>query len=523
MMPKLTWIPWVLTSVKNDDRKALRWGVAPSLALGIGGPDTLTLEYLHQEENDVPDVGIPFINGRPAEVARNLDYGLATDRFTAHVNIATARYAHQFGEAVKLSDTLRYADTAFSDIFNAPNFAYAGSAGAPGVSTPLASVLVGRDSPSSYGHRTNLTNQTDLTAKFHTGPVSHTLVAGMELSRETDNTVRLVNPFGTAAETPATSLLNPDPFEASVAQVGRTRAYTKAYGTAAYLIDTVHLGDRFDVIGGVRYDRFSAHYRPSALIPGVSASSLVPLDHVDHVWSPRASLVFRPKPDETFYLSYGTSFDPSAEALSLSSRTANLQPVIAKSYELGAKFGWLGGKLVTTAAVFRTQIDNAQVTDPDHPTQIVLAGNQRVDGVEIGITGRLTKHWEITAGYTFLDGKTLASTAAANVGKPLANTARNAANLWTEYEFSDNVELGVGGNYLGKRYADFAQQAVMPSYVIVNAMAAYTVNRHVTLRVNVNNVFNVLAWQNSYYASATENHAIPAPGRTALFTAGVTF
>ena len=500
-----------------------RWGVAPSIAVGINGPDTVTAEYYHQEETDVPDVGIPFINGKPAQVPRNSDYGLATDRFRTVVNIGTARYAHKFSSAVTFSDTLRYGDYTDFDRFNAPNFGYSDSPGAPTAATPLASVRVGRDSPSSSGHRTNLTNQTDLTARFATGSLRHTVIFSTEFSREQDNTIRYVNPFGDPGETPPTPLLTPSPAEVAPTGQPRIAGLTTANGAAAYLIDTVRIGDMFDVIGAIRYDRFSANYRPSALISGVSAASLVPLHHVDHQWSPRASLVFKPGEHQRFYASFGTSFDPSAEALSFSSKTANLAPVTAKSYEIGAKFDWLGGKLLTTAALFRTQINNAQVTDPDHPTQIVLAGNERVDGVELGVTGRLTAKWEITAGYSFLNGKTLQSSNPLAVGKQLANTARHAVNLWTEYEFTDAIELGVGGNYLGKRYADFTQAAQMPAYVIVNAMAAWTVNKRLTLRANVNNVFNKLAWVNSYYSNAEENHVIPAAGRTALFTAAVKF
>jgi catecholate siderophore receptor len=499
-----------------------RWGIAPSISVGIGGPDTLTIEYLHQEENDIPDVGIPFVNGRPANVSRNFDYGLATDRFKSNVDIATGRYRHEFSNAISISNTLRYADYHYFDRFNGPNFGYVGG-NAPGPTTPLDQILVGRDTPSSSGHRTNLTNQTDVTANFVTGPISHTLIAGAEFGRERDNTIRYVNPFGAAGETPATPLLAPNPYEISQIEPGKSRAVTTAFSEAAYIIDTVHLGQLFDLTGGVRFDRFAAHYRPQALVAGVSAASLVPLDHVDNVWSPRASIVFNPSAHQRIYFSYGTSFDPSAEALSLNAKTANLGPVKAKSFELGAKADWLGGRIATTAALFRTEIDNAQVTDPDHPTALVLAGNQRVDGVELGVTGHLTDKWEITAGYTYLDGKTLASTNQATVGKRLANTARNAVNLWTEYEFTEHFELGFGGNYLGKRYSDFAEQAVLPSYVIVDAMGAWSANGHLTLRVNVNNLFNKLAWQNSYYASAEENHVIPAPGRTALFTAAIKY
>jgi catecholate siderophore receptor len=507
----------------RDLVRSRRWGVAPSISVGIGGPDMLTVEYLHQEENDIPDVGIPFVGNRPANVSRNLDYGLSTDRFLSNVDIATGHYRHEFSSAISISNTLRYADYYYFDRFNGPNFGYNDSPGAPASTTPLDQIMVGRDTPASSGHRTNLTDQTDLVANFATGPVSHTVIAGVEFGREHDNTIRYLNPFGAAGETPATPLLAPDPYEVSPVEPGRTRAVTTAYSEAAYIIDTVHLGPLFDVTGGVRFDRFAAHYRPQALVAGVSAASLVPLDHVDNVWSPRASIVFNPTAHARLYLSYGTSFDPSAEALSLSAKTADLGPVKAKSFELGGKADWHDGKIATTAAIFRTEIDNAQVTDPDHPTALVLAGDERVDGVELGVTGHLTAKWEITAGYTYLDGKTLSSSNAATVGKRLANTARNSVNLWTEYEFSEHFELGAGGNYLGKRFSDFAEQAVLPSYVIVDAMGAWSPNNHLTLRVNVNNLFNKLAWQNSYYASGEENHVIPAPGRTALFTAAIKY
>jgi|SRR5579859_2730655 len=509
--------------VDRDNVRNRRWGIAPSIAWGIGGPDTLTASYLHQEENNIPDTGVPFVDGRPAKVSRKSDFGLKSDRRTSNVDIATLRYRHQFSSGVAIANTLRYADYRFFNNFAGPNFSYDGSPGAPTPGEPLDQVLVGRDQPASLGHRTNLINQTDLTAHFATGPISHTLVAGIEFGRERDNTIRLVNPFGAPGEVAPTPILHPDAHAFSPDQPASLQQKTTAYSVAAYITDTIHIGELFDVTGGVRYDRFSAHYRPTALIAGDSTSSLVPLDRVDHVVSPRASIVFKPTQHARLYFSYGTSFDPSAEALSLNAATADLGPVKAKSYEVGAKLDWLGGKLTTTAALFRTQIDNAQTTDPDHPDRLILGGNQRVDGIELGVTGRITDKWEILAGYTYLNSKTIKSTTPEIVHKQLANVAHNAVNLWTEYEFSDHFELGVGGNYLGKRYADFAQEAVLPSYILVDAMASYSLNEHLTFRVNANNIFNKLAWQGAYFADAEENHVIPAPGRTVLFTAAIRY
>lgn len=505
----------------RDNVRNSRWGIAPSIAVGIGGPDSVTASYLHQEEHNIPDVGIPFIDGRPAKVPRNLDYGLTSDRATANVDIGTLRYRHEFSADVAISDTLRYADYKYLSRDNAPNFGYADSPGAPVPGMPLDAIFVGRDAPTNRGHRSNLTNQIDLTARFGTGPVSHTLVMGVELGRERDDVVRLVNPFGDIGETPATPLLHPDPNAVAAPQPDERRQRTAAYSTAAYIIDTVHVGDRIDVSGGVRFDRFAAHYRPTALLAGGDPG--VPLDHVDTVFSPRAAIVYKPNERGRIYLSFGTSFDPSAEALSLNAATANLGPVKAKSYELGAKYLWLGGQLTTTAAIFRTQIDNAQTTDPDHPDRLILGGNQRVDGIEISASGHLTDKWEIIAGYTHLVGKTVASTTPAIVGKRLANVAPDAVNLWTEYYLSDHVEVGVGGNYVGQRYADFAEAATLPGYVLVDAMAAFTVNQHLTLRINANNVFNKLAYTASYYADDEENHVIPVAGRTLLFTAAIRY
>ncbi len=227
---------------ERDDVRNHRWGVAPSIAFGIDTPNTLTLSYLHQTEDGLQDTGIPFVNGRPAPVDRSNFYGLDSDRAMANVDVGTARFRHQFNDNVSISDTLR--DANYNDLnrVNSAHFGYFHSPGAPTPATPLSSILVGRDAPSSSGKRKDLINQTDLKANFDTGPISHTLVTGFEFGREEDNTVRYVNALNTAGETPPTSLLNPDPTETAAPAPPKTRAITTAFSRAAYLIDTLHLG-----------------------------------------------------------------------------------------------------------------------------------------------------------------------------------------------------------------------------------------------------------------------------------------
>jgi catecholate siderophore receptor len=500
----------------RDEVKNSRWGIAPSLALGLGEATSMTFSYLHQHEDDVPDTGIPFINGQPAHVSRTAFYGLASDRTTGDDDIVTARVRHDLNPNLFIADTFRYANYAFNYQFDAPNF----GGDVPTATTSLGSILVGRDSPSSKGVQTNLTNQLDLTARFNTGFVTHTVVAGVELARQTSLIDRFTNPFdGNNGWIPETPLLDPNPNEVHPFEPVSSIQNTIADSEAAYVTDTIGLGRHVDLIAGLRFDRFAADYDGLT----VATNARLNLSHVDELGSPRLALVFKPTPAQSYYVSYGTSFDPSAEALTLTTKTANLGPVKAKTFEAGAKTSMLNGGLALTGAVFQTEVDNAQTNDPDNPTITVLNGDQRVRGVELGASGHLTKHLKILAGYTYLDGKTISSGTAAYVGKFMPNVARNAINIWAEYRLTPAWEVGAGGNYLDRRYADSGNTASVPSYVVWNAMTSYRVSPHLALQLNAINLFDKLYYDGVYYTSTAENHAIPGPGRTVKLTVRADF
>ena len=496
---------------ERDDVRNSRWGIAPTLALGLGTATTVTFAYLHQQEDDVPDTGIPFINGRPAPVDRTNFYGLISDRATADDDIATVRVRHDFNSSVSLDNTLRYANYVFGYQFDAPNLGLQVVTPA----TPFTAIGVGRDSPSSSGTQTNLTDQLDLTSRFDTGPLSHTLVTGVELARQTNDLDRYTNPFNTNNNwIPETSLLDPNPNQVHPHEPVSSVQDTTADSEAVYATDTIAIGPMIDLIAGLRFDRFAADYVQTTL----STGARLELKHVDNLTSPRVALVFKPTQNQSYYVSYGTSFDPSAEALSLTTKTANLGPVRAETYEVGGKSSWLNGGLLLTGAIFRTEVDNAQTNDPDSPSITVLNGNERVDGLELGLSGYVTPQLEINAGYTYLDGKTIASGTAAYVGKVMPNLAHNAVNLWAEYDITHDWEVGFGGNYLGHRFADSGQTANVPAYVVWNAMTSYRVNDHLKLQLNAINLFDTLYYDAVYYTSVSENHAIPGAGRTVKLT-----
>ncbi len=440
------------------------------------------------------------------------------------------RIKHEINSNLSIASTTRYANYGFNYQFDAPNFGSvaAHGAGPPTPGEPLGAILVGRDSPSSSGAQTNLTEQLDLTARFDTGFLRHMLVTGIEIARQTNDLDSYANPFNSNNNwVPETSLLAPNSNETRPFEPVTKTQHTTADSEGVYVTDTVNVGKYVDLIAGVRVDRFAADYRQRTL----STGAVLSLSHTDVVPSPRVALVFKPTTWQSFYVSYGTSFDPSAEALTLTTKTANLGPVKATSYEAGSKTSVLDGKLLLTGAVFHTEVDNAQVNDPENPTLTTLQGNETVQGIELGATGHIGPKLSITAGYTYLDGKTSGDTGSNPVIKYnnvlIPNLARNAANLWAEYKITKPWEVGLGVNYLDKRVGDIvtyaSPPALVPSYVVWSAMTSYKINERLKLQLNVINLFDTLYYDNVYYTSASENHVIPGAGRTVKFTVRASF
>ena len=142
---------------------------------------------------------------------------------------------------------------------------------------------------------------------------------------------------------------------------------------AAYAFDTVQLGRRWELTGGLRWDRFDVDYDVGRRRPASSRR----FERTDDMVSWRGGAVYKPRPNGSVYVGYGTSFNPSAEGLSLSAATVRLEPEKTRNYEVGTKWDLMGGRLSLTAAVFRTEKTNARtpgINPGDPPT--VLAGEQ---------------------------------------------------------------------------------------------------------------------------------------------------
>ncbi|HLG88247.1 MAG TPA: TonB-dependent siderophore receptor [Alphaproteobacteria bacterium] len=494
-----------------------RYGFAPSLALGLGTPTRFNLSYFHQTENDTPDYGLPWFVGRPAPVPRQNFYGFRSDYLNTNADVLTASVEHDFSDDLSIRSRLRYADYYRDFRISEPIVPSAFQAGAP-----LASIPVMRNEWSGYSRETFLQSQTDLTAKLATGGLEHTLVAGVEAGPESSTPE-----FDNAVSTPLNTLLDPDENQVfSGRNYIRLHANTHAVGFAAYAMDTVKIGEQWEITGGIRWDRFDADFKgiyysvPPAALNQITRINTA--DELDQVPSYRAAIVYKPASNASIYFDYGTSFDPSAETLSqiTSGRSLGvgfegLAPEKNRNFETGTKWDVLAGKLSLTAALFREEKTNARVPDPNNPGFDILGGEQQVDGIDLEAAGRLTETWRIHAGYTYLESTTLKSApGAAPVGSPLDNTPKHSIALWTEYTLPFGLEIGGGATYLSRQIVqNTAPIERVPAYIEFDAMAKYELTSQIGLQVNVYNITDKY-----YYADLHAFHVIPGAGRSALFS-----
>ncbi|MGC2659755.1 MAG: TonB-dependent siderophore receptor [Bryobacteraceae bacterium] len=487
----------------RDVAENRRDGFAPSLSFGLGTPTRLSLSYVHQNEDDVPDYGIPWLFNNPAPVNRSEYYGLQDGNFLrTYDDIGTARLEHDINSKVMIRDQVRYANYVRDVVITEPQLT--------GITfgTPLSAMQVTRHEIGVNSTETYLDEQLDLTARFKTGFMKHTFVTGIEAGRETSD------PSRPAFTAPTTSLLNPNPDQQlNPNPTITTRVNDSAVSLGAYAIDTISLGQKFDLTGGLRFDRFDDTY--SQFVPPATH-----FERVDQMPTWRAAAVYKPISIGSIYFDAGTSFNPSAETLSLSAGTANLPPEKNLTYEFGTKWGVRNNRLTINSSWFRTTKANAREQDPANTLLYVLAGNQRVSGVEADIRGHVTSRWEMLSSYAYMDSRVVSSQYYPGaIGYPLANVPKNSFNFWSAYHLPHHFEFGAGANYESSRTASSTVPLdpttglikEVPGYWVFNAMASHPLGEHIDVQVNAYNLAN-----RYYYDEIHPGHIVLGPGRSAL-------
>lgn len=535
-----------------------RHAIAPSLAFGLGTPTRIYLYSQHVRQNGMPDGGVPAVGlpgfnqatfpaaGTAPRVDSNAYYGYGSDFENMRADMATIKIEHELAPKTTLTNISRYGKSSIDRILTGVNGVVPVAAGV----APSAWKVV-RTRQSILQDNEILANATNVVSQFQTGAIGHTVAAGLEfMSEEQNSPVRAG--LGTYTAAPAAngfpavtglwgSLYHPDPSDGTLAGYAPalTGAYSKGKTTTAagYVFDTVRLNDRWHLNGGVRYE----HYRTetdSATVPATAPAGALLAGHLaksGNLTSWKAGVLYKPAENGSIYASYATSQTPPGSANFTLSATAgniaapNMDPQKTTNIELGTKWDVIQKQLALTAALYRTENRNEFTVTDAVTNTISQLGKRRVQGVELGAVGQITRNWSIIAGLATMDTKILQGTTGNNAAGAQTRWSPDfTATLWTSYRFNDTFSFGGGVRHTSeqKRVVDpglnLASQNTpgIPAYTVADAMASYKVNKHVSLQFNVYNLFD------RFYVSTLNNggsRAAIGAGRSAQLTANFVF
>ncbi|TBR28488.1 MAG: TonB-dependent receptor, partial [Reyranella sp.] len=394
-------------------------------------------------------------------------------------------------------------------------------------SAPLGNLWIRQLSRDRNINDITVENQTEVLAKFDTGTVGHTLLMGIDLNYEsysnkafsrtgTCNGVAL--PAGSVGCTPAGYTVGAST-PGNVAQVPGNYASSQAWGAGFYFNDTIQVLPELKLVGGLRWDYYAATIGNSINSANTPGNNSVPfLYQADTFTSVRGGVIFEPTPQQSYYVSYSTSFNPSLEQLTSTTGTSTLPPENNAGWEAGVKYELLNANLSLNAAVFSIIKNNARTANPDgsySPT-----GNVQVTGGRVGVSGRITPEWQVFGGYAHLNGVILNGLSYQNgigntTGKVPLNTPTDSANLWTTYTFKETYEIGGGFFYVGQRYANNANTVVVPAYTRFDLTAAYKQPTY-DVRLNVYNLFNSIYYDG--VIASDGGRAVMGAGTTGMIT-----
>ncbi|MCK9542719.1 MAG: TonB-dependent receptor [Novosphingobium sp.] len=501
------------------------WGAAPSLALGLGTNLRAVLSWEHVERDDRPDWGVPGATIRKtfrydpatAGAPRDAFYGLASDFDDATSDAVFGRIEYEPFAGFVVSNQTRWSRVERRARFTAPT-----GFTAPDI-VPTATWFYDRTNKS-------LNNLTAVNARFQTGAVSHSIAAGVEFSREQSDAVR----FGAAVPAPgSTDVFSPDPRRVGAAPLTPSQIARADIETlAVFFYDTISFGERFEISGGIRGEGYRVEI-DSLTAAGAPTGAFDSFRDSPFNWGGRIGLNWKPVENASIYASFGTSALPPGSYLSNPdiSRTgdnafpglvAGAKPVRSHNYEIGAKVDLFGGDLSLALAGFRGEKRNVPVVgrQPGDAANS-LQGYQKLiaEGVEFSASGNITDAWNIFGGVLVMDSKRRLSDAmedALGLGNPgdynaafsasglsgdrLAFTPNVSATMWTSYRMPFGLTVGAGVQHVGSSYLGRPDDALrvipngifgkLPSYTLVNALLSYDVMETITLRLNVDNLFN---------------------------------
>lgn len=501
-----------------------RYIINPSIKVNLSDKTTLTAEYIYQKAK-MSEVGSAYVFSFQGYKAKPINYTLtdpSIDPTKVDNNTINVNLQHKFNENWKLTSQLTYVNeyTMGSDLWP---------------SMFEGNYMIRRlnyweaDNTMKFG-------QVFLNGLVKTGPVSHKILAGLDLGSKKymadwsqGYNLDKFNAKGDYNPDPKNPNTIPDynywfnmdtnnydtniPGNLPYSGPNNTDAY-KSFDKSKPLSVRAGAGSTIDQRYTGLYLQDELGFFEDALrltlaarytnVKEVNYGTKAEANRI----TPRIGLSYSIDENMSAYALYDQAFVPQA-GLFRDGTTAT--PLTGNNVEVGFKKDWFGGKWNTTFSIYNINKNNEITTDPDQTDNpngkySILLGKTRVQGVEFDLKGEIVKGFNAIFNYAFTENKYTETTAKAQKGDRVPGYAKHTANGWLNYTFTDNLlegfGLSFGGTYMADRSSwDWGSSNTlqMADYVKFDAGASWE-NSKFRVNLNVFNIFNRYLYSGSPYA-----------------------
>lgn len=501
----------------NDGIVISKRGIAPTFRWNIGETNEFMVSAYHLEYDNNPIYNHPWILSADGTIIPKLDsdafYGLKSDYNKGSATYATISHTHRVQGGGELKTTVRQG--------RFERELWATVARFPGnitVDTLNDNTVITRSPKGRIAETDVLIAQSDFSKTFNALGLRHNIILGVDYVKED---AKRNNNIPGPNDRPSTTVGTPNdgaPYSDTRTNIPFNNFQASSF--AVYGQNLMEITPEVKLLVGLRRERFHGEYQTAA---GERFSM------AEWLTSHRLGAIYQPTDWASFHVAGGSSFNTSGDTYQFSvggpnSKDANTPAEKSRNFEVGTKLDLLNNKLSVSASAFRTEKYNERNTDPDFAaTQQLLSGKRHASGLDVDIAGRITPGWDAFLSYTWIpkakiDKSNSTSTTAPVEGNRPGLTPKRSASFWTTYQLTPKWRIGGGVNYRSEQTPPNRRDRIAPSFTTFDAMAEYTFNESVSLKLNGTNITNRL-----YVDGLYNGFYIPGATRTITATMKVLF
>lgn len=489
-----------------------RYVIAPVVSYQIDDQTKLTAEYNYQNAN-MTEVGSYYVFGTGGYASTPRDFtmtqpGLPDTKIDDHS--VYVKIEHKLDDNWKLTGQLAYFNYQQTGYSSWPTFVGPGPVDADYNGVPEGTLAAGqiiRNVGIWDAKSTMKLGQVFINGKFQTGPLSHKILAGLDMGNknymadwgQSHNLDTVDAPFDVTAPNygfPSNGLPNFDRTTSLEQRALLAGGLMDSKYSAGYVQDEIGFFEnklRLTLAGRYTY---------------VSQSSWGGAPISDKHITPRVGLSYSINESTAIYGLYDQAFTPQGGILK---NGGNVKPLTGNNTEFGIKKDWFDGSWNTSVSVYRILKKNELTADPNNtPGQSysIVFGEKRAQGVELDIRGKITDGLNVIANYAFTESivnEVAPGVTGISKGDVVPGYAKHTANAWLNYTVqSGKIKgLGISGGFtfLGDRSTDTwsVGNQKLPNYFKLDGGLSYETGK-IKLTANMFNILNKYLYSGSFYS-----------------------